>query len=180
MNKKLTFLFAILLTTSVLTAQKNVLNISGQVGTVMNSNQDRKFGLGGSVAWLVQDQFISKSEKNYLSLTFKAFNNPYEEGKLISSVFNEANDGFNYVAALAGYRVGFQSISNGFYIEPRVGMGLFASRKKSFVIAPAIGYTYKNIDFGAFCDMGFSNSNYATLTNRFFTVGLSVGYNIGL
>ncbi|NLO72358.1 MAG: hypothetical protein GX102_15740 [Porphyromonadaceae bacterium] len=180
MLKKITFLVLAVSLTVGLEAEKNYLNVSGQTGVVVNSQRDKKLGIGGSVAWLMQDDFMSKSGKNYTSLTMKIFNNPYQEGKFLKSMFNNEDDGFNYVALLAGYRVNFQNISNGFFVEPRLGVGIFADKKPAFVVSPLVGFAYRNFDFGAYCDLGFKNKPFATQKNNFITVGLSVGYGFGL
>lgn len=180
MLKKTTLLMVAVIFATGLNAQKNYLNISVQAGQVINSQKDRKFGLGGSLAWLHQDNYMSQNENNYFSLTMKILNNPYGEGKFISSMFNNADDGFNYVSALLGYRFAFQSIENGVYIEPRLGYGHFAGHKSSLIISPQIGYTYNQFDFSAFCDFGFAKKPFITGKENFATIGLSVGYNIGL
>ncbi len=48
------------------------------------------------------------------------------------------------------------------------------------MFSPMVGYTVKKIDIGVYCDMGFSKENFATKKDNFFTLGVSVGYNIGL
>lgn len=181
MNLKKFFLLLIAVATAAgVTAQKNIVNISGQAGTVLNTTKDKSFGLGGSVAWMHQDNYLAKSEKNYFTLTMKGFINPYEGGKFISCLLNDVDDGFNYINTLIGYRVAFRNVTDGFFIEPRLGAGLFASKKTSFVFSPMMGYAVKKIDIGAYCDMGFMKGNYAIGKNNFFTLGISVGYNIGL
>jgi|LSQX01.3.fsa_nt_gb hypothetical protein len=181
MNLKKSLLLLIAVITAVsASSQQNFLNISAQAGSVLNTDQDKSFGIGGSVTWLHQDGYLAKSENNYLTLTLKGFNNPYGEGKFISSVLNDKGDGFNYITALAGYRVAFQQITDGFFLEPRLGVGFFAEKKSSFLFSPMVGYTVKKIDIGVYCDMGFSKENYAIKKDNFFTLGVSVGYNIGL
>jgi hypothetical protein len=181
MNFKKSLLLLIAVITAVsASSQQNFLNISAQAGSVLNTDQDKSFGIGGSVTWLHQDGYLAKSENNYLTLTLKGFNNPYGEGKFISSVLNDKGDGFNYITALAGYRVAFQQITDGFFLEPRLGVGFFAEKKSSFLFSPMVGYTVKKIDIGVYCDMGFSKENYAIKKDNFFTLGVSVGYNIGL
>jgi hypothetical protein len=59
-------------------------------------------------------------------------------------------------------------------------VGFFAEKKSSFLFSPMVGYTVKKIDIGVYCDMGFSKENYAIKKDNFFTLGVSVGYNIGL
>ncbi len=181
MNFKKSLLLLIAVITAVsASSQQNFLNISAQAGSVLNTDQDKSFGIGGSVTWLHQDGYLTKSENNYLTLTLKGFNNPYGEGKFVSSVLNDKGDGFNYITALAGYRVAFQQITDGFFLEPRLGVGFFAEKKSSFLFSPMVGYTVKKIDIGVYCDMGFSKENYAIKKDNFFTLGVSVGYNIGL
>ncbi len=181
MNLKKCLLLLIAVITAVsASSQQNFLNVSAQAGSVLNTDQDKSFGIGGSITWLHQDGYLAKSENNYLTLTVKGFNNPYGEGKFISSILNDKGDGFNYITALAGYRVAFQQITDGFFLEPRLGVGFFALNKSSFVFSPMVGYTVKKIDIGVYCDMGFSKENYGIKKDNFFTLGVSVGYNIGL
>lgn len=180
MKTKLFTLMVVLLTTGTLSAQtKSYLNVSGQAGFVVNSQEDRKLGLGGSAAWLQQDGFLFNCSKNYLTLTLKALNNPFREGRFVSSILNNKFDAFNYLGVLAGYRLTTGSAANGFYVEPRLGAGVEGSGI-SFLFSPAAGYAYKNFDFALYSDMGFAGKTQATGTDNFFTVGLSVGYNIGL
>ncbi|MHB9057067.1 MAG: hypothetical protein ACYC2P_13130 [Paludibacteraceae bacterium] len=179
-TKLFTLLAAVVLTSTALSAQTiSYLHISGQAGLVTNSQQDRKLGLGGSVAWFRQDNLLFNSEKNYFTLTLKGFNNPYGEGKFISSIMNGANDAFNYIGLLAGYRLTAGNAAAGFYAEPRLGAG-FVPGGTGFLFSPALGYAFNGIDIAVYSDMGFRGKPLVTGTNNFYTVGLSVGYNIGL
>ncbi len=181
MNFKKCLLLLIAVITAVsASSQQNFLNVSAQAGSVLNTDQDKSFGIGGSITWLHQDGYLAKSENTYLTLTVKGFNNPYGEGKFISSILNDKGDGFNYITALAGYRVAFQQITDGFFLEPRLGVGFFAENKSSFLFSPLVGYTIKKFDIGVYCDMGFSKENFAIKKDNFFALGVSVGYNIGL
>lgn len=174
------FLFSLVTWGTVQAQRNNYIHLSGNAGVVINSERDKKFGIGGTVSWLAQDIFISQNPANYISLTLKAFNNPYGEGKLLSSIMNDKNDGFNYLMALAGYRITQQGISEGFFVEPRVGIALGASGYTGFAFAPQAGYAYRNFDFAVYCDMGFGWENSAVQKKNFFTPGLSIGYNFGL
>ncbi len=182
MNKRklIILLIAIVSSAGLVKAQTgNFINVSGQMGFVTNSKQDRKFGVGGSAAFLLQDNFLAVNQDNYLTFTLKAFNNPFLDGKLIKSVLNNAYDAFNYIGILAGYRFTAGGAEDGFYVEPRLGVGALAGGA-NFLFSPVVGYGYRNFDFGIFGDMGFRGKPMATNTNNAFTVGLTVGYNIAL
>lgn len=180
MKKKIFLILFTVVTLGTAQAQhSNYIRISGDAGFVVNSERDKKFGLGGTLSWLTQDIFIAKNSDNYISLGLKAFNNPYEEGKLITSIMNDKDDAFNYLMALAGYRITGQGISDGFFVEPRIGAVFGASGYTGFAFAPLAGYAYRNFDFAVYCDMGFGRENSAVLKKNFFTPGLSIGYNFG-
>ena len=177
--KKTPILLLLFLTVVTAKSQENYIRISGEGGLVLNSERDKKTGLGGTITWLTQDNLISLNPYNYITLSLKGFNNPYGDGKLLSSMFNDKDDAFNYIIPLAGYRITQTGVDNGFYIEPRIGTVLGANYS-GFAFAPLAGFAYRNFDFGVFCDMGFGGKNSAMLKKDFFTLGGSIGYNIGL
>ena len=171
---------AVILTAGTISAQsKTYVNVSLQGGYVANSEQDKKIGIGGTVAIMQQD-FLFNAEKNYLTLTIKGFNNPILDGKFITSILNEERDCFNYVAPMLGYRMTTGSAANGFYVEPRVGYAFLASPGKAFLVAPQVGYAFNGFDVALFGDLGFSGNPTVAGPENFYTVGLSIGYNIGL
>ena len=171
---------AVILTAGTISAQsKTYVNVSLQGGYVANSEQDKKIGIGGTVAIMQQD-FLFNAEKNYLTLSVKGFNNPYGDGKFITSILNDRGDGFNSIAGLLGYRMTAENAANGFYVEPRVGIDFLAKGNKAFLFSPQVGYAFGGFDVALFGDLGFSGNTLATKTNNFYTVGLSIGYNIGL
>lgn len=172
-------LFAFLMLT-VNAQENNYIHISGDAGFVANSMRDNTFGMGGTIGWITVDNFIAHSSKNFLTLGLKGFNNPYGEGKLISSILNKKNDGFNYIMPLVGYRFTQSGISNGFFLEPRLGITFGAGKYTAFTFAPLIGYAFQNFEFALFCDMGFGGKNNAILNKNFFTPGASIAYNIAI
>ncbi len=153
------------------------IHISGNSGFVLDSKRDRRFGLGGTIAFMLKDKWINKNEQGFFTISVKGFNNPYGDGKLIASILNDKGDAFNYIQLLAGYRYTLDSMANGVYVEPRIGYTKLAG-SSAFTIAPALGYTYNNFDFALFCDMGFASKRLANLKDGFVTLGVSVGYNI--
>lgn len=180
MKKTILFLlYSVAILVSVQAQKNNYMHISGDVGFVVNTERDKKIGVGGTLSWLTYDNLISQNPNNFISLSVKGFNNPYEEGKLFSSILNDADDAFNYIMPLAGYRITQQGISNGFFVEPRIGAVFGAGGYTGFAFSPVAGYAYRNFDFSAYCDMGFGTKNSAINTKNFFTPGISIGYNIG-
>lgn len=177
--KKLSLLLLLFIAVTTVKSQENYIRISGEAGFVLNSERDKKMGLGGTVAWLTQDNLLSLNPNNYITLSVKGFNNPYGDGKLIGSVLNKESDAFNYIMPLAGFRITQSGIENGLFIEPRIG-AVFGASYSGLAFAPLAGYAHKNFDFGIFCDMGFGSKNSAMLKKNFFTLGVSIGYNIGL
>lgn len=157
----------------------NYIRISGDAGVVANSERDKKIGLGGSVSWLTIDRFISGTNGNFISLGVKAFNNPYGDGKFLSSIMNDIDDGFNYIMPLIGYRFAQKGIDEGFFIEPRIGLA-FGAGYTAFAVSPLAGYTFDKLDIALFCDLGFGNKNNAIRNKNFFTPGVSVAYSFGL
>ena len=109
----LTLLFTIVILMSARGQYNNYIRLSGDIGIVTNSERDKKFGVGGTVAWLTVDNMISNNELNYISLSMKGFNNPYGEGKILSSILNDADDAFNYLMPLVGYRFTQRGIEDG-------------------------------------------------------------------
>src|SRR5690606_15404211 len=69
------FLFSLVTWGTVQAQRNNYIHLSGNAGVVINSERDKKFGIGGTVSWLAQDIFIAQNPANYISLTLKAFNN---------------------------------------------------------------------------------------------------------
>ncbi|NLJ00769.1 MAG: hypothetical protein GX371_06420 [Bacteroidales bacterium] len=179
--RKLFFLLLFTLLTATMQAQENnYIRISGDLGLVANTARDKKFGAGGSIGWLTIDNLISKNPNNFLTLHLKGFNNPYGDGKLISSILNGDGDGFNYIMPLVGYRITGSGVSNGYFVEPRVGASVGAMGHTSFAFSPLAGFGYENFEFSLFCDMGFSGKNNAIRKKNFFTPGISVAYTIAI
>ncbi len=176
-------IFILLFTFGALTSAKgqfdNYVKLSADLGIVANSERDKNIGAGGTISWLTTDVLFSRSNHNYISVSIKAFNNPYEEGKFISSILNGLDDGFNYIRPLLGYRFSQNGFDEGFFIEPRVGAA-FGSSYTALAFSPLAGYTYQNFDFSIFCDLGLGSKNNAVLKKNFFTPGLTVAYSFGL
>ena len=180
--KQILFIAVLLAALTIQSAEAqeaNYIHVSMDAGLVVNTNRDKKFGMGGTLGWLTQDNFFSFNSNNYLSLNVKAFNNPYGEGKLLSSVLNDENDAFNYIMPLAGYRFTQQGVQNGFFIEPRIG-AVFGSNYAGFAFSPIAGYAVQQFNFSLYCDMGFGSKNSAISKKNFFTPGISIAYNISL
>lgn len=173
------FLFTMVALSTMQAQKNNYIHISADGGLIVNSERDEKIGLGGTLSWLTVDNLIAPQTNNYISLGIKAINNPYNGGKFITSINNDKNDAFNYLMALAGYRITQQGISAGFFVEPRLGVVFGAGGYTGFAFAPLAGYAYHNFDFAVYCDMGFGRENSAILKKNFFTPGLSIGYNFG-
>ncbi|MBK5195898.1 MAG: hypothetical protein JJE08_07705 [Proteiniphilum sp.] len=172
-------LFTVVTLTATQAQKSNYVHISGDAGFVVNTERDKKFGLGGTIGWLTYDNLISQNPYNYISLSVKGFNNPYGEGKFLGSMFNDKDDAFNYIMFLAGYRFTQQGLTEGLFVEPRMGVVIGASGYTGFAFSPMAGYAYRNFDFSLFCDMGFGNKVSAIRNKNFFTPGISIGYNIG-
>lgn len=172
-------LFAVLTIGTVQAQNSNYIRISADAGLVVNTDRDKKFGLGGSIGWLTQDKWLSMGESNYFSLNVKALNNPYDDGKLFSSINNDEDDAFNYIMPLIGYRFALPGITDGFFAEPRIGAA-FGSSYTAFAFSPMVGYAVQQFDFSLYCDMGFGGKTSAIGKKSFFTPGISIAYNIGL
>lgn len=179
--KKTIFIVILLtaLTVQSAKAQSNYIRISADAGLVVNTGQDKKFGMGGTLGWLTGDNLLSLNPNNYISLSVKAFNNPYGEGKLFSSINNDADDGFTYIMPLAGYRITQGGISDGFFVEPRIG-AVFSSGYNGLAFSPIVGYAVQQFDFSLYCDMGFGSKESPILKKNFFTPGISIAYNFSL
>lgn len=173
------FLFTTVALNTMLAQRNNYLHVSVDAGMVVNSEHDKKLGLGGTLSWLTVDNLIVPQSNNYISLGIKAMNNPYNEGKFVTSINNAKNDAFNYLMALAGYRITQRSATEGFFVEPRLGMVFGASGYTGLAFTPLAGYVYRNFDFSVYCDMGFGRERSAILKRNFFTPGLSFSYNFG-
>lgn len=174
-----TLLFSFVILLSVNAQFDNYIRLSGDIGIVSNSERDKKFGVGGTVSWLKVDNLLSGNEFNYITLSIKGFNNPYGEGKIISSIMNDINDGFNYIIPLVGYRFTQKGVEEGFFIEPRIGAA-FGESYSAFALSPLAGYSYLNMDFSFYCDIAFGSKNSAILKKSFITPGISIAYSIGL
>lgn len=174
-----TLLFSFVIFMNVNAQFDNYIRLSGDIGVVSNSKRDKNFGVGGTVSWLKVDNLISGNELNYITLSLKGFNNPYGEGKIISSIMNDLNDGFNYIIPLIGYRFTQNGVEDGLFIEPRAGVA-FGESYTAFALSPLAGYSYLNIDFSLFCDLGFGSKNSAIRNKSFITPGVGIAYNFGL
>lgn len=180
MKRTTLLMVAVIVSAMALKAQSHYLRIAVSPGIVTNSEYKEKFALGGSVAWMMEDHFIGKNPNNFISLTFKGMNNPFGEGKLISSILNDKSDAFNYLMPLAGYRFCKNGMDDGFFVEPRVGAAIGASGWVGFAFSPQCGYALNNFDFAAFCDMGLGSKQNVIRKKNFFTIGASVAYRIKL
>jgi hypothetical protein len=179
MKKTISILLFTLVTLTATQAQKNnYFHLSGDAGFVVNTERDNKFGMGGTLGWLTQDNLFLLNPDNYISLSVKGFNNPYGEGKLIGSILNDKDDAFNYIMPLVGYRITQLGVTDGFFVEPRVGAFFGAGGYTGFAFSPLGGYAYRNFDLSVYCDMGFGSKKSAIHTQNFFTPGISIGYNI--
>ncbi|WP_298650188.1 hypothetical protein [uncultured Proteiniphilum sp.] len=180
--KKTVFIVLLLAALTIQSAEAqeyNYIHVSIDAGLVANTSHDKKFGMGGTLGWLTQDNLLAFNPRNYISLSVKAFNNPYGEGKFLSSIMNDANDAFNYIMPLVGYRFTQEGISNGFFVEPRIG-AVFGSSYNGMAFSPIAGYAVQQFNFSLYCDMGFGSKESAILKKNFFTPGISVAYNISL
>lgn len=157
----------------------NYLRISGDMGSIVNSQRDKKFGMGGNISWMITDNLLSLNSNNFVTLGLKAYNNPYGEGKFLSSINNNKDDAFNYLLPFVGYRITQKGVENGFFIEPRIGVAI-GPNYTAFAIAPLAGYAYNAVDFSLYCDMGFGNEESPIGKKQFYNIGLSVAYNIKL
>lgn len=165
---------------SVEAQETNYIHISVDAGLVANTSRDKKFGMGGTIGWLTQDNLLSQNPNNYISLSVKGFNNPYDGGKLISSINNDKGDAFNYIMPLLGYRFTQEGVADGFFVEPRIGAVFGAGSYAGFAFSPLAGYALQQFNFSLYCDMGFGGKESAILKKSFFTPGISVAYNISL
>lgn len=181
MKKTIMFvIFFSILSLSYAQAQyDNYLRISGDMGSTVNSQRDKKFGIGGNISWMTTDNLLSLNNNNFITLGIKAHNNPYGEGKLISSLMNKKDDAFNYLLPFVGYRITQNGVENGFFIEPRIGVAIGPSYT-AFAFAPLAGYAYNSFDFSLYCDMGFGNEEGPILKKQFYNIGFSIAYNIRL
>ncbi len=181
MKKKIFILLFTAVTLATAEAQhSNYIRISGDAGLVVNTDRDKKFGLGGTISWLTQDNLLSQNPDNYITLSIKGFNNPYGDGKFLGSLFNDKDDAFNYIMPLAGYRLTQQGVADGLFVEPRIGAVFGASGYAGLAFSPLAGYAWQHFDFSLYCDMGFGSQSSAIHKKNFFTPGISIGYNIGL
>lgn len=156
------------------------LNISADGGFVTNSAEDRKFGVGGSAAFFLQDNLIAKTDRHFWTITARAFNNPILDGKIISSVLNKKTDAFNYIGLLAGYRIATGDMQNGLFVEPRVGTAFTYGWNPLFLLSPTAGYAIQGFQVGAFGDFGFGGKDLVIGKKSLVTIGISLGYNFNL
>lgn len=174
------------------------LHLSGEYGKVVNSNiQPLQYGLGGTVSFLIPDDWLNKRNKNYFTLGAKGLNNPHPGERyfitmnLIGDDAHEIDNSFNYFQILAGYRFSRRIRDDGTYFEPRVGYILWdfhdndnptltKGPNHAIVFSPTYGYVYKNFDFAVFSDLGYSKRRTNIFKNNFLTLGISIGYNFGL
>lgn len=180
-TKLFTLLIFSLFAVGTLSAQSlKYLHVSAQAGSVTNSVEDKKIGIGGTAALFLQDNLIAKTDRHFWTITARAFNNPIRDGKFISSVLNKETDAFNYIGLLAGYRMATGDMQNGLFIEPRVGTALVWDWKPTFLFSPTVGYAMNGFEIAAFGDLGFSNHQLVMGKDNFVTVGISLGYNFNL
>lgn len=161
---------------------KVYIHISGDCGFLLNSDQDRKIGLGSTVSFLIPDNWLVSNERNYFTLGVKGLNNPVYNGKFFSSINNNTLDAFNYFQVLAGYRFCERIPENGWYFEYRLGLTLFDLNfnNYAFSFSPAFGYVYNQFDFSVFSDINVADTYTALGKKEFYTLGVSIGYDIGL
>ena len=157
----------------------NYIRVSGNIGFSASSERNEKLGVGGEITWLTGDNLFLLNRNNFMTLGIKGFNNPYGDGNYVSSIMNEKSDAFNYILAFVGYRVTKQGAEQGFFVEPRTGIA-FGSNYSAFAFSPLAGYTYNNIEFSIYCDMGFSSKRNALRKTNFFTPGVSSAYSFKL
>lgn len=157
----------------------NYIRVAGNIGLSASTEHNEKIGIGGEITWLTGDNLFLLNRNNFMTLGIKGFNNPYGEGKYVSSIMNGEGDAFNYIMALVGYRVTKLGAGQGFFIEPRTGVA-FGSNYSAFAFSPLAGYSYNNIEFSIYCDMGFSSKRNALRKTNFFTPGVSLAYNFKL
>lgn len=163
------------------TYAQNAIHISADAGAVLKTNRDKSLGVGGTIGVMVQDNFFFIEPTNYLTFSIKGFNNPYGDGKILSSVLNGKDDAFNYISFLAGYRITQGDLSYGWYLEPHLGYTAGTTGYGAFTLAPSGGYAYDDFDLGVFLDMGFGGkANHTFGGKNFYTLGITVGYNIRL
>lgn len=178
MKKLITFILLIALTSVGLHAQDQyAVRFSADGGSLLQTSRDGSLGLGASMSFLMQDMWIQKSDKNYITITLRAFNNPFDGGKLFSSVSNDKTDAFNYIPLLIGYRMTQTQLEYGWYVEPRLGIAFGYPPYKTLILAPTAGYTFNYLDIGVFADLGFGSPVNAIGSKNFYTVGISLGYN---
>lgn len=159
-------------------SSKSYLSASVDGGVVLNSDADKIYGLGGTVTYAAQD-ILFGSDKNYTTITFKGFNNPYDGGSFVSSIGNNKNDALNYISFLLGYRFVKDDFENGFYFEPRVGI-VQAADFSGVMVSPKIGYVINRFDVSAFADGAYGGGENNIGEDFIFTAGLSLGYQFKL
>ena len=127
--------------------------------------------MGGTISLMYFTNNYSSVNSDAITLGLKGFNNPWNGGKIVSSILNGKADAFNYLSVLAGY----QKRINHYFIEPRIGIAK-GSNYDAFIFSPQIGYTHENFDFGCFVDFGTGNKQNAIGSKKFSTLGLNIGY----
>lgn len=171
------FLLALIATTSINAQDQYAVRVSADGGSLLQTDRDGKLGLGAGISFLMQDNWLRNDESSYMTFSLRAFNNPFNGGKLFSSVSNDKFDSFNYISGLVGYRMTQSELEYGWYFEPRVGISFGYSPYKALMIAPMAGYSYNYLDFGVFADLGFGSDVNAIGSKNFYTIGISLGYN---
>lgn len=157
---------------------ENYIRISGDAGIVANTERDKSFGMGGTLSWMTSDNIISFKENNFITLSVKGFNNPYGDGKFISSILNGENDGFNYILPMLGYRITQKGIKDGAFAEMRLGP-LYGSNYSGFAMSPIVGYAFNYFDISLHCDIVFSTRMSVIGKQNFAEPGISFAYSFG-
>lgn len=173
--KRLLFvtLFIALVSLSAFSQYQFGIKVSPEAGMILKSNKSNKLGAGGTISLMYSHNYFSNENSDAFSLSIKGFNNPWDGGKIVSSILNGKSDAFNYLAVLVGYQKKIKS----YYIKPRIGFAK-SYDYTAFIFSPQIGYSYQNFDFGLFMDVAAGNDNTPIGDKNFNTLGLSVGYFI--
>ncbi len=180
-TKFITLLVFSIIAVGTMSAQSlKYLHVSGQGGYLTKTDEDKKIGIGGTVALFMQDNLIAKSDRHFWTLSVRGFNNPVRDGKFFTSILNKEADAFNHLDFLLGYRLATGDAQNGLFVEPRVGTALVWDWKPTFLFSPTVGYAVRGFEIAAFGDFGFSKQNLVIGSQNFTTVGLSIGYNFAL
>lgn len=149
------------------------IKVAPEAGMILKSDKSNKLGVGGTISLMYSHNYFSSENSDAFSITLKGFNNPWNGGKIVSSILNGKSDAFNYLSVLAGYQKKIKS----YYIEPRIGFAK-GYDYTAFIFSPQIGYSYRNFDFGLFLDVAAGNEETPIGGKGFNTLGLSIGYFI--